>query len=72
MRFMPLDAKERGYISKHWTWQILRGVQCILLVTKGKVEIYADLPDNTPEHVVRTVCENCRTLRFKRFWFKKE
>jgi len=37
MRYIPLDAKERGYISKHWSWQLLRGIQCILLATKGKV-----------------------------------
>lgn len=37
MRFIPLDAKERGYISAGWTKQQLRGVQCILHATHGVV-----------------------------------
>ena len=37
MRYIPLDAKDRSYIGKHWNWQLLRGVQCILLATRGIV-----------------------------------
>jgi hypothetical protein len=37
MRYIPLDAKDRTYIGPHWNWQLLRGVQCILLVTRGIV-----------------------------------
>jgi hypothetical protein len=35
------------------------------------LEIHAALPQGTPEHVVRTVTENCRTLKFKTFGFEE-
>jgi predicted AAA+ superfamily ATPase len=35
------------------------------------VEISADLPDGAPDAVVRTVTENCRTLRFSSFGFEE-
>lgn len=38
MRFIPLDAKRRGYVDNpHWTKKQLRGVQCILRATHGVV-----------------------------------
>jgi len=37
MKYIPLDAKDRTYIGHHWNKRLLRGIQCILLVTKGKV-----------------------------------
>ncbi|MGC8863926.1 MAG: cobalamin-binding domain-containing protein [Armatimonadota bacterium] len=37
MKFIPLDAKDRSYVGPHWNRQMLRGVQCILLATKGMV-----------------------------------
>jgi len=38
MRYIPLDAKQRGYVNNpHWTRQQLRGVQCILHATRGVV-----------------------------------
>jgi radical SAM superfamily enzyme YgiQ (UPF0313 family) len=38
MRFIPLDAKQRGYVDNpHWTKKQLRGVQCILHATHGVV-----------------------------------
>ena len=36
------------------------------------LEIEADLPDGAPEHVVRTVTENARTLRFRSHGFEEE
>jgi len=36
------------------------------------LEIQADLPDDVPERVVRTVSENCRTLKFESFGFEEE
>ena len=36
------------------------------------LEIETDVPDGTPEQVVRTVTENCRTLRFGSFGFEEE
>jgi len=37
-----------------------------------RLEIEADLPDGAPEAVVRTVSENCRTLRFTTHAFEDE
>ena len=37
MRFIPLDAKDRKYISPNWTKTQLRGIQCVLHATHGVV-----------------------------------
>ena len=37
MKYIPLDATDRSYVGKNWNRQLLRGVQCILLATRGKV-----------------------------------
>ena len=36
------------------------------------LEIEAEIPDGAPEHVVRTVTENARTLRFRSQEFEEE
>ena len=36
------------------------------------LEIEADIASGTPENVVRTVTENCRTLKFSSHGFEKE
>jgi predicted AAA+ superfamily ATPase len=45
-----------------------------LLGAKVKVtlEISVEVPDGVPEHVVRTVTENCRTLKFKNQAFEED
>jgi len=35
------------------------------------LEIQAQVRDGAPDHVVRTVTENCRTLRFKSYGFEE-
>ncbi len=35
------------------------------------MEIHADLPEGAPEHIVRTVTENCRTLKFTNYGFEE-
>ena len=39
---------------------------------KVTLEIEAEIPSGAPDHVVRTVTENCRTLRFDSHGFEKE
>jgi hypothetical protein len=41
-------------------------------VVKVTVEIQADAPGGVPDDVVRTVSENCRTLKFTDHGFEKE
>lgn len=36
------------------------------------LEVEAEIPSGAPDHVVRTVTENSRTLRFKSHGFEKE
>jgi hypothetical protein len=36
------------------------------------LEIEAALPDGAPEQIVRTVTENCRTLKFETQAFERE
>jgi hypothetical protein len=37
MRYIPINAKDRKYVSKHWNMRYLRSVQCILNATHGIV-----------------------------------
>ncbi len=37
MRFIPMSDVKRGYVSNKWRWRYLRGIQCILLATRGLV-----------------------------------
>jgi len=37
MKYIPFTSKNRRYIGKYWHRKLIRGFQCILLVTKGMV-----------------------------------
>jgi len=37
MKFIPLNAKDRSHIGTHWNKKMLRGIQCVLLATRGLV-----------------------------------
>lgn len=37
MKYIPLTSKDRRYVGKHWNRKFIRGVQCILLATRGMV-----------------------------------
>ncbi len=39
---------------------------------KVTLEVEAEIPDGAPDHVVRTVTENSRTLRFTNLGFEEE
>ncbi len=38
---------------------------------EATLEIQAEIPDGVPDQVVRTVSENCRTLKFKTHGFEE-
>ncbi len=42
MKYMPLDARDRSHVGPNWSKRLLRGVQCILLATRGKVGTHRD------------------------------
>ena len=42
MRFTPMDEVKRGHVSAAWQWRYLRGIQCILLATRGLVSSNPD------------------------------
>ncbi len=65
-RVMAGDAgKIMEEVVKHLTTLYGANVQVTL-------EIQAHLPGGVPEETVRTVTENCRTLRFDGFGFEEE
>lgn len=37
MRFAPITDTRRGHVGSHWNKRLLRGVQCVSLVTRGIV-----------------------------------
>ena len=37
MKYVPIDDVTRKYIAPAWKWRYLRGIQCILLATRGLV-----------------------------------
>lgn len=37
MRYIPCNAIKRGHVGNGWTWKHLRGMQCILVGTRGIV-----------------------------------
>lgn len=37
MRFIPMDDVSRRHVASGWEWRYLRGVQCVLLATRGLV-----------------------------------
>jgi hypothetical protein len=37
MKYVPLDAKDRSFVGRHWNPRLLRGIQCILVATRGMV-----------------------------------
>jgi hypothetical protein len=42
MRFIPMSDVKRGFVSKKWRWRYLRGIQCVLLATRGLVSPNAE------------------------------
>lgn len=42
MRYTPIDNVTRKFIAPNWHWKLLRGIQCVLLATKGLVSPNAE------------------------------
>src|SRR5207302_9010983 len=65
-RMMNYDA---GKIMEEVVLHLTRRYGANVQVT---LEIQATIPDGVPEETVRTVTENCRTLKFEGFGFEEE
>lgn len=37
MKYIPLTSKDRSYVGPNWNRKLIRGVQCVLLATRGMV-----------------------------------
>jgi hypothetical protein len=37
MRFIPMNEVNRRHVARNWRWRYLRGIQCVLLATRGLV-----------------------------------
>jgi predicted AAA+ superfamily ATPase len=62
---VPLDALRLGREAGRIGEEVLQHLAGLLHAeVEVTLEIRAKVPDGVPEHVVRTVTENCRTLRF--------
>jgi hypothetical protein len=46
MRFIPMDDVSRRYVAPNWKWRYLRGIQCVLLATRGLVSPNPDFLRN--------------------------
>ena len=52
--------------------EVVQHLTALMLArVKVRIEIEAEVPGGVPDNVVRTVTENCRTLRFKDFVFEE-
>ena len=45
MRYVPIADTVRAYVGSHWNRRLLRGVQCVSLVTKGTISARHDFFD---------------------------
>ena len=62
-------SSEAGIIGQ----EVVQRLQAILGAdVKITLDIEADIPDGVPDHVVRIVSENARTLKFENFGFEGE
>jgi predicted AAA+ superfamily ATPase len=68
-----LDPKRVGRDAGRIADEVVAHLSCIVgSQVKVTLEIGAEIPTGAPDHVVRTVTENCRTLKFDSHGFEKE
>lgn len=68
-----LDATRVGRDASHIAEEVISHLAGLVGATVTvTIEVEAEIPDGAPDHVVRTVTENCRTLKFTSHGFEKE
>ncbi|MDZ7317501.1 MAG: Swt1 family HEPN domain-containing protein, partial [candidate division KSB1 bacterium] len=68
-----LDADRAGRDASRIAEEVIAHLSGIIgAKVKVTLEIDAEIPGGAPEHVVRTVTENCRTLKFSSHGFEPE
>ncbi len=69
---VALDSSRVGRDAGKIAEEIIQHIQ---LLKKSKIrvtlEIQAEIPDGVPDHIIRTVTENCRTLKFEDHGFEE-
>ena len=70
---VELDATRAGRDASRIADEVISHLSGLVGANvKVTLEIQADIPEGAPEHVVRTVTENSRTLKFKNQGFERE
>jgi hypothetical protein len=68
-----LDSLRVGHDASHIAEEVISHLTGLVDATVTvTLEIEAEIPSGTPDHVVRTVTENSRTLKFTSQGFEKE
>lgn len=71
MKYIPLTSTDRSYVSKNWNRRLIRGVQCILLATRGKVGTHLDFFEaafgRTPEEFIEIAMMPEDYIIYRRF-----
>ncbi|PIE22549.1 MAG: AAA+ family ATPase [Planctomycetota bacterium] len=68
-----LDSSRVGRDASRIADEVLSHLEGLLdAKLRVTLEVEAEIPDGAPENVVRTVTENCRTLKFRTFGFERE
>ena len=70
---VSLDALRIGRDASQIAQEIVQHLSGLVgAKVEVTLEIQAQIPDGVPDHIVRTVAENCRTLRFTTHGFEEE
>jgi hypothetical protein len=69
---VELDTQRVGVKAGDVAREVIQHLATLPMANvKVTLEIEADLPGGTPDDVIRTVSENCRTLRFENHGFEE-
>jgi len=70
---VELNAKRAANDASTIAQEVIQHIESLVGANVAvTLEIQAEIPDGVPERVVRTVTENCRTLKFKEYGFEEE